>query len=348
MAIGNMGEAITPKEIATYWNEGANTRKPYLGEVLFPAKKQLGLDLKWIRGVGGGDIALKPSAFDVETRLRDRIGFEELSTEMPFFKEGTLIKEKDRQALNNVIASGQQGYIDVILGKIFDDVTGLIEGARVQKERMIMQLLSAGGIGITANGVAYEYDYGFNTDHTEDITAVGIGTNWDGTGANPADPFSDIEGWMDIIENDTGERPTRAICTRKTFGYIKDNFPILPLGGGVVTDTLVKEYLKDNYGLTVEIYNKSYVDEGGITRQYFPDGVFTLLPEGTVGNLYYGTTPEESDLLSGGNVNVEIVDLGVAITTENRTDPVNVFTKVSAIMLPSFEGMDKVFIGTVA
>ena len=343
-----MGEAITPKELASYWNEGAGERIPYLGEILFPAKKQLGLDLKWIKGAGGLPVALKPSAFDVETRLRDRIGFEELSTEMPFFKEGTLVKEKDRQELNKAIAGGQQGYIDIILGKIFDDVTGLVEGARVQKERMIMQLLSAGEIGIEANGVAYNYDYGLPAGNTE---ALAGGFEWNGLGVGEGvpDPLGDIETWMDTVEDATGSRPTRAICTRETFGYIKDNMggvPIIPLGG-VITDAVVKQYLVDNFGLSVQIYNKSYVDEGGQTQQFFPDGVFTLLPEGSLGNLYYGTTPEESDLMSGGNVNVEIVDTGVAITTENRVDPVNVFTKVSAIMLPSFEGIDKVFIAEV-
>ena len=40
-----------------------------------------------------------PSAFDAKATFRDRIGFEKLETEMPFFREGYKIKEKDRQEM---------------------------------------------------------------------------------------------------------------------------------------------------------------------------------------------------------------------------------------------------------
>ncbi len=345
---GNIFDVITPQEIATYWNEGVRT--PYLGEVLFPARKQLGLDLAWIKGSQGLPIALKPSAFDVETKLRDRIGFVELSTEMPFFKEGALIKERDRQELNKVQASGNQAYIDIILGKIFDDVAGLIDGARVQSERMIMQLLSTGGISIQANGINLDYDYGFGEGNTETLTGE---DKWSAT--ETSDPLADIERWMDAIESATGSRPTKAICTKKTFNYLKGNQAIRkdmnPVGNENVriTDPMMLDYLEGKLGLTIQTYNKKYKSEAGVDSQFFPDDVFTLIPDGNLGNLYYGTTPEESDLMGGGSgADVAIVNTGVAITTIKQADPVNVLTKVSAIMLPSFEEIDGIFIGNVA
>ena len=76
--------------------------------------------------------------------------------------------------------------------------------------------------------------------------------------------------------------------------------------------------------------------------------MFTLLPAGALGNTWFGTTPEEADLMGGANANVQIVNTGVAVTTYNTVDPVNVNTKVSQISLPSFEAADKVFIATVA
>lgn len=345
----NVFDAVKPKEIEVYWNEGSSNRTPYLGELLFPAKKQLGLDLSWIKGSKGLPIALKPSAFDSETRLRDRVGFDELETEMPFFKEGTLIKEKDRQELNKVQASGNQAYIDIIIGKIFDDVTGLIDGARVQSERMIMQLLSTGKIAIKANKLDYDYDYKMNSDNKETLLST---AKWsDLTNSNP---IEDIERWMDHIEGETGTRPAKAICTKKTFNYIKSNAKIKldlnPIGATniIMTDKMVREYLDEKLGLTIAVYNKKFKSEAGVNTQFFPDDVFTLIPDGNLGNLYYGTTPEESDLMGGGSeAKVSIVNTGVAITTIKKDDPVNVFTKVSAIMLPSFESIDGIFIGTV-
>lgn len=347
---GNIFDVVKPLEIGVYWTEGASNRTPYLGELLFPPKKQLGLDLSWIKGSKGLPIALKPSAFDSETRLRDRVGFEELATEMPFFKEGMLIKEKDRQELNKVQATGNQAYIDVIIGNIFDDITGLIEGARVQAERMIMQLLSTGNIAIAANKLNYEYDYKMIADNKETLLTT---AKWSDT--TNSNPVQDIERWMDVVEDISGARPTRAICTKKTYNYIKSNKNVKAdmsstgIQNVITTDSMIKEYLNDKLGLTIIVYNKKFKSEAGVNTQFFLDDVFTLIPDGTLGNLSFGTTPEESDLMGGGSAaNVSIVNTGIAITTVKRTDPVNVFTKVSAIMLPSFEAIDGIFIGTVA
>ena len=66
-----------------------------------------------------------------------------------------------------------------------------------------------------------------------------------------------------------------------------------------------------------------------------------------MGTGWFGTTPEQSDLMSGSTANVSITDTGVAATTTKETDPVNVNTKVSMIYLPSFETANQVFIGDV-
>ena len=72
------------------------------------------------------------------------------------------------------------------------------------------------------------------------------------------------------------------------------------------------------------------------------------MPEGNLGNTWLGTTPEESDLMSGAtDAEVMLVKQGIAITTTKNTDPVNVNTKVSMIGLPSFERADEIVIATV-
>jgi hypothetical protein len=99
----------------------------------------------------------------------------------------------------------------------------------------------------------------------------------------------------------------------------------------------------------VAVYNKKYKNGAGATIQFFPDNTFTLIPGGNLGNTYFGTTPEESDLMAGATTaQVQIVNTGIAVTTWKEVDPVNVLTKVSEIVLPSFEAIDQVFIATVA
>ena len=41
---------FSPAAIGANWTENVSNRIPYLGEGLFPARKQAGLDLKWIKG----------------------------------------------------------------------------------------------------------------------------------------------------------------------------------------------------------------------------------------------------------------------------------------------------------
>lgn len=86
----------------------------------------------------------------------------------------------------------------------------------------------------------------------------------------------------------------------------------------------------------------------GAAVKYVPDDTFVLFPTGNLGFTWFGTTQEESDLLSSGVANVSITDTGVAITTMPKSDPVNVETKVSMISLPSFEAADQIFIADVA
>lgn len=342
-------DLVNAKSIATYYKEAASNKVPYLGATLFPAKKQLGLDLSWIKGSNGLPVALKPSAFDTKATLRDRIGVSKIETEMPFFREAMRIGEKDRQEILKVMGSANQAYLMPIINRIYDDVTNLVNGANVIPERMIMQLLSKGKISIKANRMVYDYDYQFPVEHTETLTS---GAQW----SNPeSNPIEDIQTWQDTVEDNTGVRPTKAICTRRTWNYLLQNKTIRldmnPLGGQniIMTDTMLKQYLATKLGLTVAVYNKKFAAEvGGAAQQFFPDGVFTLIPDGTLGNTYYGTTPEEADLMSGNtNAEVQIVDTGVAITTIKEPHPVNVETIVSEIVLPSFETIDNIFIANV-
>lgn len=342
-------DIVKAKELGVYYNAMQKERAPYLGETLFPMSKKLGLDLKWIKGSKGMPVALKSSGFDTKAELRDRIGFSDVQTEMPFFKEAMLVKESDRQELNKLLGNpANQGYVDLITKNIFDDVTTLLEGALVQLERMRMQLLSEGKIAIMAkgiDGVAKPMDYDYNLASEQKVSS-------DWTSAS-ADIMGDITKWMDDAEDRTGSRPTRAICTSKTFSYIIKNDAVIKAIKGTlsevaITKAKVQRFIQEELQLAIAINSKKYKTEAGVVSNYFKDGVFTLLPDGNMGNTWLGTTPEESDLMSGAtDAEVNIVNQGIAITTTKETDPVNVKTKVSLIGLPSFERADEIVIATV-
>lgn len=342
-------DLIRSKEIAAYYQSNPSNAIPYLGATLFPADKKLGLDLSWIKGSRGLPIALMPSEYDAKATLRDRIGFGKVETEMPFFREAMRIGEKDRQELLRLADSANGAYVDPLIKQIYNDVTNLVSGAEVNAERMRMQLLSTGKIKITANRVDYDYDYKMKPGHKVTLTGTDM---WSDVNA---DIVGDIKTWQDLIEDEQGVRPTKAICTRKTWNYILTNNKIRldmnPLGGQniIMTDAMMRQYLQSKLGVSVAVYNKKFALQDGTTHLFYPDEYFTLIPDGTLGKTWFGTTPEEADLLSGGtDAEVSIVNTGVAVTSIKEPHPVNVQTIVSAIMLPSFETIDNIFIARVA
>lgn len=341
-------DLVRAKELTAYWEELTQHEPTYLGEELFPADKKMGLNLEWIKGANGLPVVLKPSAFDVGAIPRPRIGFDKLSTQMPFFKESTYIDEELRQQLNMVIETGNQNYIDAIIRRVFDDETRLLKGARARREEMRMMALTTGVIAISANGQNYNYDYGIPEAHKVDTSIA-----W--SNVDSADPIEDLRTWMDKIEADTGIRPTRGILSRKTWGYLRNNQRILKsifvLSNGQVSalsDARLTQYLSDELGLELIIYSKQYANDAGKPTPFVPDDTVVLFPTGNLGKTWFGTTPEESDLMGGKVANVSITDVGVAVTTIQKADPVNVETKVTMICLPSFETANSVMIADVS
>lgn len=328
---------VNATEMVSYWETLTKDRAPYLGETLFPSQKKLGLDLKWIKGSAGLPVVLKPSAFDAGAVPRARIGFDRLSAEMPFFKESLYIDEELRQQLNMVLETGNTAYIDAVLNRIFNDNTVLLEGAAARREQMRMMALTTGAISITANGQDFDFDYGMPATHKVTVT-----TAW----SNPAaDIGADILTGLDLIEDDTGVRPTRALCDRKTWNSMLKNNDFKEANDQTVfNDRQLKQYLMDQYGIEVVVYSKRYNNDSKAATPFVPADTFVLFPSGALGNTWFGTTPEESDLLGGSAANVAITDVGVAVTSIQKADPVNVETKVTMISLPSFPVADQVYI----
>lgn len=336
-------DIIQAPELAAYWTELTQDEAPFLGEELFPNDKKRGLDLKWIKGSRGLPIALKASAFDAEAVPRPRIGFDRLSAQMPYFKESKYIDEELRQELNMVLETGNQAYIDSVTNRVFDDETALLRGASAIREAMRMQALTTGVVSLASNGQAYEFDYGIPSTHK-----VNAATAWSNT--STADPIEDMIKGKELILDETGVEVTRAVCDRETWRNLRNNDKIvkaiyvLSNGQATVSDTRLHQFILDETGLDVVVNNKRYVDYAGATQKYIPANTFVMFPDGNLGRTWFGTTPAESDLMGGQVANVSIVDTGVAITTVQKADPVQVETIVSQICLPSFEAADQVYI----
>lgn len=347
----DLKELFSPRAIAANWTEAYSNQIPYLGSGLFPSRKKAGLDLSWIKGHKGLPVSLAPSTFDSKARFRDRVKVEKIETEMPFFREGFLLKEKDRQEILRVQDSNDP-YAVAVVDRIFDDANDLINGAMVVPERMIWQLLAPTdgnmGISIIANGVDYTYNYDPNGEW-KDSNFITVTNKWNV--AATADPIGDLQAAISKAQEQNGTTLAYAVMSRKTFNYILKAESVRnavlaqnATANIIMTDNVARSVISSLLGINIIVYEKQYKDENRTASRFIPDDVVSLIPAGVLGSTWYGTTPEEADLMNSNKADVAIVNTGVAISSILIPHPVNIETLASEIVLPSFERMDEVMV----
>lgn len=332
--------------IASYYETKPNDEQTFFLEYYFDNDKQYGLDLSWIKGAGSTPTLLKPSVFDADPTFRDLEGIQVSETQMPLFREGYLVKEQDRRDIMDLIASGNGKALELILNKVYNQAQDLIVSAGVSREAMRAQLFTTGKIAIAFNGVSYNYDYQLVNEQKVTPTV-----KWNVVATS--DPFTDLENWANDAQVRTGVRPSQVVMNSATFALIKKSEAVVSLFQdyqlGVPTSARIKDYILTELQLEVILYDKQYKQSKGATAQkYIPDNIVVLTPDIKLGTTMFGVTTEEDALMREPDVNVAVVDTGVAITTDLvKKIPYKLEIVASQIVLPTFEQGDKIVIATV-
>lgn len=347
MAI-NFDTILSAANVVGYYKTSVRDiqRHPFLA--LFPAHKNMGMEMTFVKGANNAPVVLKPSAFDANAPIRSRGEASTIALKIPLMREELPIKEVDRQKLLQYQALGNQ-YLNQALADIYADRANTIDGATAQRIRMIGAALSTGAISITGENVTMTADYGFNASTQK--TTLTNNDLWSAT--STATPIADL------LAAKAAAKLTRcaAYMNQATFtemiacDEVKDT--IYPSGySGVILDSVVKQWLQGQ-GIFVVIVdgvietNHYAVTLGGTEYDFYPDGYVTIAPLAALGQMEFGTTPEEADLLAGiGDVrSIEIVDTGVAVVSlVNAGPPVKVSTVVSQMAIPSFTLVGKIHI----
>jgi hypothetical protein len=345
----NFDQIMAASNVVSYYNNTTRDiqRHPLLA--LFPAKKQVGLDVTMVKGGNGNPVVLRPSAFDSAPPIRTRNSADIAQFKLPIFREELPLKEEDRQKILMYSKLGNQ-YLNQALADIYADSANLIDGATAQRIRMIGQALSTGSISFSAEGVSVAADYGYNAG--TQTTTLSAGDLWSAT--STATPIDDI-----IAAKKTAKLGSCvAYMTSQTFNEMLATAQVKNTVygssyAGIILGSDVKAWFARQISVAIVVLDEfisqnSYDNEGGTTDQaFFPDGVVTLAPQSALGNMTFGTTPEEADLMAGiGNVKgIEIVDTGVAVvSTIDYKGFVKVATTVSQVVIPSFEAVGKIHI----
>jgi len=348
----NVFDLISAPEIAAYWKENLTLRTPFLGEGLFPSRKQVGLDLSWIRGYKDVGVILRPSAFDARPTLRDRGGISKQQTSLPFFREAMHLNERDRQQLLS-LSSADDALAAASVARLFEDAAGLVESARIVPEVMRWGVLQDAGFTITsdAENVTYEYSYDpDNSWHTNNVTTLSGTDTWDNE--DTARPVRDILA-IKRAALAQGVRLTRAIIGPELWAFLLENQHIItafapgyPAGTVDMGDDELASFLSRKLGITFTLYEKQYKDADGNNQTYLNSDKVVLLPSDNIGETVFGTTPEEADLRSGlTDASVQIVNTGVALCTKVEAGPpVQHVTWASEVVLPTAENLDAVYV----
>lgn len=345
-------DVVSPKFLATRWEESEQDREPYLLEAWFPESKQMGIELSYLQGNSPKVRPLDLSAFDVKALPLTRESFNKITQDMPYWKNFLPIDENMRQDLLTALQTGNQKYLDILLNRIYNDNKNLLDDAQVTREMLRALIMTTGVITFASNGQQIQYDY--NVPSSNKITISTETQKWSASAT--ADPITDIIGWQDAVQTATGVRPTNLLMNRKTFNYIRNansvKNAIFYLADGKVTpnEQRTKDYVMQETECTIYIYDKGYYPQGSKTlTKFVPDNVVSLFPDSAMGEFVFGTTPAEADLMSGAtNAIVEIVDTGVAITQEKLVEPVYSKLIVSMVGIPTLEKPNQLVIATVA
>lgn len=355
-----VSEIFNTEAIAAYFTEAQSNRTAFLGEAYFPNKKKMGIDLKWLKSHKGLGVALKPSNFDAIPTIRPRGQAQMTKEQMPLFRESMIVKEHDLMELSR-IADINDPFLQPVIDSMYDDVNELMDGAEISAERMRMNLLAPTGgnmqivVPLADNTMmTYDYDEDGTWKSTNYLELTGSDT-WDKP--TTSKPLNDIRKGIQYLAS-IGVTATDIIGNSTTFDYLLENEQVksalISITGQTINfidEDTVKEVLRRKMGLTRNIYDKMFEDYDGTQKKFYPDNYVTILGSGQLGSTWRGTTPEE--LTTIGNfmnlpqapVDITVLENGIAIAIQNEYKPsFTVTTTASQIALPSFEGMDTIFV----
>lgn len=331
--------------LSAYWDTRYATKPPLAGAAIFPATKITGDRLSYLYGKQGAAKIIKLGAYDADVPMRGRIGFSKFEADMPMFREGMMLNEKDRRDIVMLFQANNPD-LKTFIQNIFDDRTNLILAAQVGAERMRMQALSSLKINLVSNGITYEAQYGDPATQNGQVTIA-----WsDFVNSKPLDDIQAVKKQLKLTS-------VVAYCSYTTFTWLLQNesikntmFAAMGQYTAILSEQNLRQWVAANYGCTFVVFDdisNQFIDDDGTQQQFFPDGSVTFAPVGTLGDTVYGTTPEETSLWmdpTRGGVQTSIVDTGIAVTTKYDAETVNVETVVSQVVLPRFTMADYVYI----
>lgn len=333
-------ELLTPRELIDYTKERAV--EAYMGDVLFPEKKTEALEIDMVKGASNLPVSAKIHSFDTEAEIGSREGGEAFTQDLALIKKKIKIPEKTIIALESPRSDREE---EEMIKRIFNDVDYLVSAIKTRVECMRMEIMATGKIVANENGAKVSIDYEMPNDHK------GTKTWLSGT----PKILEDMDEMVDKIVGDTGFTPTRALTSKKNLNAILRDERIRAAIYGVnsaklLTVAELNAFLAQQKLPQIATYDKKYRTQDAkgkyITKRFLSENAFIMMPDGKMGDTFYGVTAEELELRR--NAAVDVSEIGnIVITQYSTIDPVAKWIKAVATALPSFPYADQVYAATI-
>lgn len=334
-------ELLTPQELIDYTKTRAVV--PYMGDVLFPERKTEALEIKMIKGASNLPVSAKIHAYDTEAEIGSREGADYTLQDLALIKRKIKLSEKEIIALESPRNSIEEAEI---VKKIFSDVDNLVAGVRTRVESMRMEALTTGKITVDENGVKASIDYGMPSKHKAAKT-------WK---SGTPTILEDMDKAVNEVVKNTGFTPTRVLTSKTILNTILRDERIRAAIFGVnsakmLTVSELNAFLAQQSLPQIAIYDRMYRKQGTdgkySTHRFLPEHAFVMMPDGIMGETFYGLTAEELELRK--DPSIDIYAIGKILVQQYTTaDPVAKWIKAVATAMPSFPYADQVFVMTIS
>lgn len=303
---------------------GSLLNKDMMGDRLFPDTKTKNLKATYYQLSDGMQIPTMAQvhAFDSEAKIGSRPTIEKITLEKFLVKEKINISELEREYSDNGVVEANE-----LKQFLFNDFGRLAQSVKTRVEVAKMELLYSGKITVKENKLNYTIGDGLDIPkQSKDWSSADV------------DILGDIAAMVKLAK-DKGYVVNKVITSGSILAKMRSNKGVQTAiygtagVGTYVSDTRLKDLMREMFGLEVEINDELYRIDADTTKRYIPENKFILVTafNGIVGNCIWGVTPEERQQ---GIWTTKSSNQFITLTGWATEDPVVEWFKASGLAVP--------------
>jgi hypothetical protein len=274
-------------------------------------------------------------SYDAESPVTQRDSFSRARVSLPPISSKTVVGEYERLKLEQIRSGGDTR--NRLVEAIYDDADINTRAIKARVELARGDVITDWKFTLNGeNGLTLEADFGMPAGHNP----VPAGAVW--SDHTNSDPILDLQTWVQTYTDAAGEAPGRMLTSRTVVGHMLMNAKVRTylssLAGApqMVTRTQLNSVL-DAFELPPIVTYDTSIDVDGSATRPIPADRVALLPNNPrdLGMTAWGITAEALELAGQQNPGLAFSEAPGLIGVVMRDgDPVRVWTKVGAIVMP--------------